>query len=73
MQYFNATDNSIPSKTSIKPKQSTRFPKIASKPKSLPGENRTTSHSSSLEPITAKAWLYYTPNNQTGFKTNMKR
>lgn len=39
MQY-TTNEYSVPFSSLMKNKQNTRFPKIASKPKSLPGENR---------------------------------
>ena len=72
MQYNTTSEQSVPYTTLMKSKQNTRFPKISSKPKSLPGENRA-SNNSSLDTLTCKAWLYYTPESQMGYKTNMKR
>lgn len=41
-----------------------KFPRIAHKSKSMPGNGR--SQSSPQEAITAKAWFYVTPHSQYG-------
>ena len=57
-------------------KDKLKFPKISHKSKSVPG-NR---HNTPQDIVTAKAWLYVTPNSQMGnnndylgFKANSKR
>lgn len=73
MQYKTTNDYPQHFSTIIKNKPNTRFPKIANKPKSLPDDKRASFNNSYLDTLTAKAWLYYTPNAQYGYRTNMKR
>ena len=54
-----------------------KFPKITMKAKSLPGSKKDPN---SIDMVSAKSWLYYTPNGiqgilfcNSGFKTDIKR
>lgn len=73
MQYKTTTQYSDHYSVFIKSKPNTKLPKIANKPKSLPDDKRTSFNASYLDTLTAKAWLYYTPSSQYGYRTNMKR
>lgn len=49
----------------FKSKDKVKFPRISTKPRSLPGENNKQLF---LDEVSAKSWIYYTPTAQYGKK-----